>query len=125
MQANAMTGLGYLDCPWPGEDGGPQQLQTPCHGPGLALGPLHAVWHKHPFGCASHMVLHPDTGDLLINDYRRFGEEVVLLDIDTGVEKARVRSGGLTQGVAFPSPGWNRDLYWSSMGRLARIFVVA
>ena len=29
---------------------------------------------------------------------------------------------GITQGVVFPSPGWGRDFYWSSMGRLARIY---
>jgi len=86
-------------------------------------GMLHPLWHRRGFGCASHMLLYPDSGELLVNDYRRFSEEVVLLDIATGTEKARVRSGGLTQGVVFPSPGWNRDLYWSSMGRLARIFV--
>jgi hypothetical protein len=81
------------------------------------------LWEKTPFGCASHMVLYPDTGELAINDYRNFGEEVVLLQIETGAEIARVRSGGLTQGVVFPSAGWGRDFYWSSMGRLARIFV--
>ena len=84
---------------------------------------LHRLWHKRAFGCASHMLLFPDTGELLVNDYRRLGEEVVLLDIATGDERARVRSGGLTQGVVFPSPGWHRDAYWSSMGRLARIYV--
>ncbi len=81
------------------------------------------LWKKHPFGCASHMILYPDTGELLVNDYRRFGEEMVVLDITSGAELARVRSGGLTQGVVFPSTCWNRDLYWSSMGRLARVYV--
>jgi hypothetical protein len=81
------------------------------------------LWEKHHFGCASHMLLFQDSGELVLNDYRRWGEEVVVLDILTGIEKARVRSGGLTQGVVFPSVGWQRDLYWSSMGRLARIFV--
>lgn len=84
---------------------------------------LQPLWHKPDFGCASHMVLYPDSGELLVNDYRALGEEVVVLDISTGIERARVRSGGLTQGVVFPSPGWDRDVYWSSMGRLARIFV--
>ena len=87
----------------------------------MALEPL---WQKQSFGCASHMVLYPGSGELVLNDYRHWGEEVVVLDIATGLEKARVRSGGLTQGVVFPSVGWQRDLYWSSMGRLARIFVV-
>ena len=81
------------------------------------------LWRKRPFGCASHMILYPDTGELVINDYRWLGEEVVVLQIETGLELARVRSGGLLQGVVFPSVGWGRDFYWSSMGRLARIFV--
>jgi len=25
--------------------------------------------------------------------------------------------------VVFPSPGWGRDFYWSSMDRLTRVFV--
>ncbi len=83
---------------------------------------LTPLWHKSAFGCASHMILYADTGELVVNDYRRNGEEVVLLKIETGVELARVRSGGLTQGVVFPSTGWNRDFYWSSMGRLARVY---
>lgn len=86
-------------------------------------GALQPLWHKRGFGCASHMLLYPDTGELLVNDYRRLGEEVVLLDIASGNGLSRARSGGLTQGVVFPSTGWNRDLCWSSMGRLARIFV--
>jgi hypothetical protein len=86
----------------------------------MALDPL---WQKIGFGCASHMILYPDSGELVLNDYRRWGEEVVVLDIASGTEKARVRSGGLTQGVVFPSVGWQRDLYWCSMGRLARIYV--
>ena len=32
-----MTGAAYLDSPWPAEDGGPQRLQTPRSGAGLAL----------------------------------------------------------------------------------------
>ncbi len=84
---------------------------------------LQALWHKSDFGCASHMLLYPHAGQLLVNDYRRFGEEVAVLDITTGAERARVRSGGLMQGVVFPSPGWARDAYWPSMGRLARVYV--
>ena len=53
-------------------------------------------------------------------DNQNFG---ALFEIDSGQEVARVRTGGPMQGVVFPSPGWGRDLYWSSMGRLARVFV--
>lgn len=84
---------------------------------------LEPLWQKSGFGCASHMIVYPGSGELVVNDYRRWGEEVVVLDLLTGTEKARARSGGLTQGVVFPSVGWQRDLYWCSMGRLARIYV--
>jgi hypothetical protein len=84
---------------------------------------LDPIWHKTGFGCASHMILYPDTGELVTNDYRRLGEEVVVLDIETGTERGRVRTGGLMQGVVFPSVGWGRDLYWCSMDRLSRVFV--
>jgi len=81
------------------------------------------LWTKKHFGCASHMILYPRTGQLVVNDYRDRAEEVVMLNIDTGTEIARVKVGGITQGVVFPSVGWNRDFYWSSMGKLARVFV--
>ncbi len=84
---------------------------------------LTPLWHRSAFGCASHMLLYPQTGELVINDYRRGGEEVVLLAVESGAELARVRCGGLMQGVVFPSPGWGRDFYWSSMDRLTRVFV--
>jgi hypothetical protein len=84
---------------------------------------LTPIWHKEAFGCASHMVLFADTGEVAVNDYRRYGEEVVVLDISTGAEKGRVRIGGFNQGVVFPSAGWDRDFYWSSMTKVARIFV--
>jgi hypothetical protein len=90
------------------------------HSSERALTPL---WHKSNFGCASHMILYPDSAELVVNDYRRWGEEVVVLSIETGEEKARVRVGGVTQGVVFPSVGWQRDFYWSSMGKLARVYV--
>lgn len=90
---------------------------------GSAISDLTPLWEKSSFGCASHMILYPDTGELVSNDYHHLSENVVVLDIATGAERARINSGGITQGVVFPSPGWGRDFYWSSMGKLARIFV--
>ncbi len=84
---------------------------------------LRPLWRKRDFGCASHMLLYPESGEVVVNDYRDFGEEVVVLDIASGAEKGRVRVGGWSQGVVFPSPGFSRDVYWSSMSRLARIHV--
>jgi hypothetical protein len=80
-------------------------------------------WDKPDFGCASHMLHYPQTGELVINDYRRNAEEIAVLDIESGDELGRVRTGGLTQGVVFPSTGWGRDFYWTTFGRLARVFL--
>jgi hypothetical protein len=88
-------------------------------------GALVPLWSKRRFGCASHGLLYADTGELVVNDWRRVGEDVVVLDVVTGAERGRVRVGGFTQGVVFPSPGWGRDLYWSTMSVLARIRVDA
>lgn len=84
---------------------------------------LTPLWHKSGFGCASHMLLYPQSGELIVNDYRRAREEVVVLAIESGAELGRVRCGGMNQGVVFPSPGRGRDFYWSSMDRLTRVFV--
>jgi hypothetical protein len=81
------------------------------------------LWTHTGWACASHMLLYPDTGELVVNDYQRWGEEVAVLQVESGQEIARVRTGGLMQGVVFPSTGWGRDFYWSSMGRLARVWV--
>ncbi|MGL5838434.1 MAG: hypothetical protein ACRCY3_08035 [Sphingorhabdus sp.] len=86
-------------------------------------GPLRPLWRKDDIGCASHMLLDRKRGTIITNDYRNRQEQVVALGIETGAEMARVRVGGMTQGVVFPSPGWNNDIYWCSMSRLARIYV--
>ena len=84
---------------------------------------LEDLWHLQNFGAASHMLLFADTGELCVNDYQRFKEQVVILDIETGKEKSRTHTGGLMQGVVFPGAGWQRDVYWSSMDRLTRIHI--
>jgi hypothetical protein len=87
-------------------------------------GPLVPLWRREPFGVASHGIVYPDTGELVVNDWRRVGgESVVVLDVETGAERARVRVGGWTQGVVFPCAGTGRDLYWSTMSMFARIHV--
>ena len=83
---------------------------------------LQALWHHSNFGAASHLLLMADTGELCVNDYTRFKEDLVVLDIETGQEKSRTPTGGQMQGVVFPSLGWHRDIYWCSMDRLARIY---
>lgn len=83
---------------------------------------LSPLWEKPEFGHASHVLAWPATGEIAVNDYRRRGEEVVVLDLETGHERGRIRIGGLAQGVVFPGAGFGRDFYWTTFLRLARIF---
>jgi hypothetical protein len=79
-----------------------------------------ALW-RHPFGTASHMIRYPDTGELVVNDHGERGEQVVVLDIETGAELARAATGGMMQSVVFPAPAWNRGFYSCSFDTVARV----
>jgi len=54
---------------------------------------------------------------------RRGGDELVVLDLDSGSEKARVAVPSPTQGFLFPAPGFGRDFYYQSITTIARIAV--
>jgi hypothetical protein len=55
----------------------------------------------------------------------RAHDDVVVLDIETGAERARAPVGSLFQSVLFPAAGWERDLYWCTFSTLARVAVVS
>jgi hypothetical protein len=50
-------------------------------------------------------------------------DEVVVLDIETGAERARAGVPSMFQSVLFPAPGFGRDLYWCTFSTLARLEV--
>jgi hypothetical protein len=50
-------------------------------------------------------------------------EDVVVVDIETGVERARAAVPTAMQSVVFPAPGFGRDLYWVTMSTIARVAV--
>ena len=52
-------------------------------------------------------------------------DQLVILDIETGHEKARVDTGSPFQSVVFPAPGFGRDLYYCSMPTISRITVTS
>jgi outer membrane protein assembly factor BamB len=68
---------------------------------------------------ASHLVLYPESGELVTGD----GTDVVVLDIATGDELARADGGGGVQSVLFPCPGPARDVYVCTFLSLSRIEV--
>jgi hypothetical protein len=75
-------------------------------------------------GTASHMLRYPDTGELVVDDHGPGGDAVVVLDVETGVERARAATGSPMQSVVFPAVGWGRDFYYCSFSTLARVAVV-
>ncbi len=51
------------------------------------------------------------------------GDRLVVLDLDSGAEKARVEVPSPTQGYLFPAPGFGRDVYYQSLTTIARVVV--
>jgi hypothetical protein len=118
---------------------------------------LEPLWRRDGFAHAGHIILFPDTRELVVGDWRgprnpsgplrraaaravlqrlsrvgalrrraaglRGGDELVVLDLDTGVEKARVAVPSPTQGFLFPAPGFGRDVYYQSITTIARVAV--
>ncbi len=117
---------------------------------------LEPLWRRDGFAHAGHLVLYPDTREVLAQDWqspallrqptvrrlvrpslRRLGhsarvrqlsrpigtDNLVLLDLDTGSDKARVRVPSPSQAFLFPAPGFERDFYYQSMTTIARVAV--
>jgi hypothetical protein len=74
---------------------------------------------------AGHMIVFPDTGELVSHDYdhQRGTEQCVVLDIETGAEKGRVAVNSPLQSVVFPAVGWNRDVYITTFPVISRVYV--
>ena len=69
---------------------------------------------------ASHLLLYAGSGELVTGD----GNDVVVLDISSGSELARVDPDHGIQSVLFPCPGTGRDFYVTSFMGVSRIEVV-
>ena len=78
---------------------------------------------SHEQNHACHMLLIPETGQIITADYRpELGcEQVVVLDITTGNEVARVSTTSPIQSAVFPAIGPRGDIYWCSMTTISRI----
>jgi hypothetical protein len=51
------------------------------------------------------------------------GDELVVLDLDSGAEPGRVAVPSPSQGYLFPAPGFGRDVYYQSLTTIARVAV--
>jgi hypothetical protein len=116
---------------------------------------LEPLWRRDEFAHAGHLILFPDTRELVVEDWqgrppprplrralrpavsalahvpaaRRAaaraagGDRLVVLDLDTGAEKASCRIPSPAQAFLFPAPGFARDIYYQSLTTLARVRV--
>jgi hypothetical protein len=117
---------------------------------------LEPLWRRDGLAHAGHLILYPDTRELVAGDYRdvealrsplarrvlaavgplvaRAGasnpaslalghDELVVLDLDSGAEKARAAVPSPSQGFLFPAPGFGRDVYYQSLTTIARVAV--
>jgi hypothetical protein len=117
---------------------------------------LEPLWRRDRLAHAGHLLLFPDTRELVVGDWRgpellqrplvrraarrlapllaglgaarraavrAGGDQLVVLDLDTGAEKARIEVPSPMQGFLFPAPGFGRDIYYQSLTTIARVVV--
>jgi hypothetical protein len=117
---------------------------------------LEPLWRLDDFAHAGHLVLYPQTRELIAQDWRDVpalrrplvrrasrgavqmlansavarraslpagSDRLVVLDLDTGREKARVEVPSPSQAFLFPAPGFGRDFYYQSLTTIARVAV--
>jgi len=80
---------------------------------------LEPLWRREQ-DHGSHLLLYEESGELVTGDH----EDVVVIDVATGDELARARTGWGIQSVLFPSPGSTRDFYVCSLMGVSRVEVV-
>jgi len=92
---------------------------------------LKPIWQRYGFGMAGHTLYYAQSGEVVTEDYQkltswrglRYGEESVILDIETGRERARIPLNNYVQSFCFPSPGFDRDYYWLGMDKLTHVMI--
>jgi hypothetical protein len=117
---------------------------------------LEPLWRRDGFAHAGHLIVQPDTRELVVQDWRDravlrrplvrralrpvFGalgmsararraslpigsDSLVVLDLDSGEEKARASVPSPCQAFLFPAPGFERDVYYQSLTMIARVVV--
>jgi len=82
---------------------------------------LECRW-RVPLRTATHLVLYPDTGELIADDHDPHdGDALVVVGVDDGAVAVRVPVHSPAQSVVFGCPGWRRDHYFVSLSTVARV----
>lgn len=71
---------------------------------------------------STHLVAYGDTGEVVANDFVvGSGDQLVVLDVTTGVVTARADVASPAQSVVFGCPGRHRDFVYVSLSTVARV----
>jgi hypothetical protein len=75
-----------------------------------------------PLNTSQHLVLYPDTGELVANDHDpASGDAVVVVDVTDGSVRLRVPVASPAQSAVFGCPGVHRDFIYVSLSTIARV----
>lgn len=66
-------------------------------------------------------VVFPETGELVINDFKPGDDQLIVIDIPTGEVIDRVSTGSHIANGMFLTPGGDRDIYYCSTYAVARV----
>ena len=67
-------------------------------------------------------LVYPDTAEIVVDDYHPMVDDnIVVLDLLTGQEKARAETGSSRPNGMFPCPGQGRDFYYLTTNSVARV----
>jgi len=83
--------------------------------------PLRVAWTL-PVRPTMQPVVFPDSGELVINDFRDTGsDDLIVVDLASGALLDRVATGSRIANGMFLTPGSERDVYYCSTLGLARV----
>ena len=66
-------------------------------------------------------VVFPESGELVINDFTGEGDDLIVVDVDTGEMLSRVETGSRLANGMFLSPGSGGDVFYCSTLTVARV----
>ncbi len=66
-------------------------------------------------------VVFPESGELVINDFRNGDDQLIVVDISSGEILSRVSTGSHVGNGMFLTPGWDRDIYYCSTLAISRV----
>jgi hypothetical protein len=83
-------------------------------------GRLTPLWRRS-LATAGHLVHFPSGDQVMAYDHADGGEDVVLVDLRTGDERARASTGSPMQSVVFPAAGGDGSVYYCSFSTVAHV----